>query len=412
MSAERIERTVFISYRRTNLPWALNVFQNLTQHRFDAFLDYQGIASGDFESIIVENIKARAHFLVLLTPSALEGCDEPGDWLCREIEIALNAKRNIIPLLLEGFDFDTPAIAGKLTGKLQDLRRYNALSIPPEYFLEGMERLREKYLNIPLNAVLHPPSARAELFAREQKAAAGTAQAVKTSELTAQHWFERGVAAKKPDKKLHFFNEAIRLKPDFSRALFNRGILRTERGDLDGAFRDLSEAINLDPSLAKAFFTRGNIKQQMGDLDGAIRDFNEAIRLNPNLDLAFNARGIVRARNGDNVGGAKDLDEAIRLIPDDPTYLCNRGIQRFEMNYFDGALKDLNRAIALDPTHAQSFNARGLVKATKGDFDGALQDFNEAIHLNPSFTAAIDNRKYLLRRGSLRRWMSKLFSKK
>ena len=37
---ERIEKTVFLSYRRTNIPWALVIFQNLTQHGFDVFFDY------------------------------------------------------------------------------------------------------------------------------------------------------------------------------------------------------------------------------------------------------------------------------------------------------------------------------------------------------------------------------------
>ena len=32
------------------------------------FLDYQGSANGDFELVILENIRARAHFLVVLTP--------------------------------------------------------------------------------------------------------------------------------------------------------------------------------------------------------------------------------------------------------------------------------------------------------------------------------------------------------
>jgi TIR domain-containing protein len=94
----RIEKTVFISYRRTNVPWALNVFHHLTQHGYDAFFDFQGIASGDFERVILENIRARAHFLVLLTPSALGRCGEQGDWLRREIETALEARRNIVPL--------------------------------------------------------------------------------------------------------------------------------------------------------------------------------------------------------------------------------------------------------------------------------------------------------------------------
>ena len=56
--------------------------------------------SGDFERIILGNITARAHFLVLLTPSALERCDDPGDWLRREIETALANQRNIVPLML------------------------------------------------------------------------------------------------------------------------------------------------------------------------------------------------------------------------------------------------------------------------------------------------------------------------
>ena len=99
---ERVEKTAFLSYRRTNIPWALAISQNLTHHGYDVFFDYNGIASGDFESVILENIKARAHFLVVLTPSALERCDDPADWLRREIETALANQRNIVPLMLEG----------------------------------------------------------------------------------------------------------------------------------------------------------------------------------------------------------------------------------------------------------------------------------------------------------------------
>jgi hypothetical protein len=73
----RIEKTIFISYRRTDESWALAIFQNLTQHGYDVFIDYDGIASGNFETVILENIRARAHFLVLLTPTALERCHDP-----------------------------------------------------------------------------------------------------------------------------------------------------------------------------------------------------------------------------------------------------------------------------------------------------------------------------------------------
>jgi len=129
---ERVEKTVFISYRRTNLPWALAIYHDLTQNGYDVFIDYFGVKSGDFERVILGNITARAHFLVLLTPSALERCDNPEDLLRREIETALASQRNIVPLMLEGFDFSTPKIASQLTGELAALKRYNGLSIPPD----------------------------------------------------------------------------------------------------------------------------------------------------------------------------------------------------------------------------------------------------------------------------------------
>ena len=170
-----VEKTVFISYRRANAPWALAIFQNLTSHDYDVFLDYDGIASGDFESVIIENIKARAHFLVILTLSALDRCREPGDWLRREIEEAMECRRNIVPLMLEGFDFGKFEIKSQLTGRLAALSSYNGLIVTPEYFDAAMKKLRDNFLDVPIDAVLHPVSATAREGAKAQQVSAATA---------------------------------------------------------------------------------------------------------------------------------------------------------------------------------------------------------------------------------------------
>src|SRR5262245_16189473 len=155
----RMEKTVFISYRRTDESWALAIFQDLTQHGYDVFIDYDGIASGKFAAVILENIRARAHFLILLTPTALERSSDPEDWMRREIEAALDSRRNIVPLMLAGFDFGTPATASQLTGKLAVLKEYNGLPIPAGFFSEAMGRLRNKFVNVRVDAVLHTASA-------------------------------------------------------------------------------------------------------------------------------------------------------------------------------------------------------------------------------------------------------------
>jgi tetratricopeptide (TPR) repeat protein len=336
----RIEKTVFISYRRTNFPWALAIFQNLNGNGYDVFFDYNSIGGGDFESVILGNIKARAHFLVLLTPSALERCGEPGDWLRREIETALETNRNIVPLVLEGFDFGTPAIANQLTGKLADLKRYQALSVPPDFFMEAMERLRERHLNVKLDAVLHQASRPARREAERQRATAAIAPAVPEKELIAQNYFERGLEAKGPDEKIRFNSQAIRLNPVFAEAFNNRGVARREKRDLAAALQDFNEAIRLKPDYTEAFNNRGLVHHDRGDLVEALEDYNEAIRLKPDFAEAFYNRARVRRSSRDLAGALEDYSEAIHLEPDHAYAYYNRALLFRKDGNYEAAITD------------------------------------------------------------------------
>jgi hypothetical protein len=106
------------------------VLQDLRQHGYDVFMDVESIDSGEFETIILAQIAARAHFLVILTQGTLEGCQEPNDWLRREIEYAIGLGRNVVPILVNDFRFDRHTCA-YLTGTLGALPRYNGLTLSP-----------------------------------------------------------------------------------------------------------------------------------------------------------------------------------------------------------------------------------------------------------------------------------------
>lgn len=124
--------------------------------------------------------------MLILTPTALDRCSEPGDWLRRETKLAIDEKRNIVPLLFRGFKFRGSSKSkllkwlrlGKpdvLTGKLKNLSRYNGLNVHEDYFEEAMQRVRTQFLSKPLDTVLHPVSTEVHKVVREGQISADEA---------------------------------------------------------------------------------------------------------------------------------------------------------------------------------------------------------------------------------------------
>lgn len=86
------------------------------------------------------------------------------------------------------------------------------------------------------------------------------------------------------EKAISDFSEAIRLKPDFAEAYYNRG--RTQGADTSAAIADFDEAIKINPKYAEAYNSRGDAWEKRGEVNRAIADYQKAIRVNPNFELA------------------------------------------------------------------------------------------------------------------------------
>ena len=75
------------------------------------------------------------------------------------------------------------------------------------------------------------------------------------------------------------FDEAIRLKPVFAAAYFNRGLVKNAVKQHKEALADFDEAIRLKLDYAVAYNNRGHAKAALGLKDVARKDFEAALEL-------------------------------------------------------------------------------------------------------------------------------------
>jgi len=141
---------IFVSYRRQDNRWATGRICDQLNDVFGAdqvFRDIDDIEIGKhFPERIEDTIRNCAVMLVIMGKQwvALAGTDgtprilQEGDWVRREIEIAVAAGVEIIPILIEGAQMPRP---DQVPASFGDFCQRNAITITDENYSPSMERL-------------------------------------------------------------------------------------------------------------------------------------------------------------------------------------------------------------------------------------------------------------------------------
>ena len=79
------------------------------------------------------------------------------------------------------------------------------------------------------------------------------------------------------EEALTAYAKAITLSPPYYEAHLNRGMLRAELGDVDGAAADLERALVIKPAEWRAWRELGNLRLVSGDAAGALTAYDEAL---------------------------------------------------------------------------------------------------------------------------------------
>ncbi|MGE5424776.1 MAG: tetratricopeptide repeat protein [Syntrophothermus sp.] len=112
---------------------------------------------------------------------------------------------------------------------------------------------------------------------------------------------------------IHYYDRVIKMNPKFPDAYVNRGMMRHNLNDIEGAIKDYNEEINIKPQSPKAYNNRGAAYLALQNYEDALKDFTKAIELKNNYAEAYENRGKVKVKLGDTNGACSDWQEGLKL---------------------------------------------------------------------------------------------------
>lgn len=135
---------IFISYRRTGgFESASLIAEKLRGMGYSVFFDVESLRSGKFNEQLYNVIERCKDVIVVLPEKSLDRCsNEDGtpnteDWVRKEVAFAMAKNKNIIPVMLAGFEWPQVMPVG-----MESLKDYQAITATShEYFDLAMQRL-------------------------------------------------------------------------------------------------------------------------------------------------------------------------------------------------------------------------------------------------------------------------------
>ena len=182
---------------------------------------------------------------------------------------------------------------------------------------------------------------------------------------------------------LEFYEEALKLKPEFPEAEFQRGnaLVALGRGtDAEGAFRRAAE-LKKDWALPHAAL--GLLVARAGRDAEAEPSLRRAVELDPKLTHALAALALLRGRAGAKAEAIKLIRQATENSDaDSSVWLARARIER-EAGDLAAAAASVERVLKIDPRSSEAFAESAELHAQAGRFERAAEDMKAALRSQP-----------------------------
>jgi len=200
-------------------------------------------------------------------------------------------------------------------------------------------------------------------------------------------------------KSLVEYTKILKEEKDDSLLFFERGKVKYELNNYNGAIGDYTNSLELEVS-SQTYVERGKAEVLYNQIDEAIKDFNNALNFEKNSyvyalisDAYFKKQKYTEA--------IENYTKAINLLPDAYLY-ANRGRIYQKIKDYDNAIQDYGKAIELDPDNIGYYTLRyelyniskafdfaeedkASIDTIKGDYDSAIKKLSSVLNTREDY---------------------------
>jgi tetratricopeptide (TPR) repeat protein len=167
--------------------------------------------------------------------------------------------------------------------------------------------------------------------------------------------------------------EAITCDPYYAEYHNDLGnLLSRVKGRELEALEEYDRAIALSPPYYEAHLNRGILRSQLGQVAGALADFERTIEIKPEEWRALRELGNTKLQRGDAREALEAYVRALGYEHRDADLHANAGLAHSELGNAEAALLHYRTAIALNPAHAAAHNNLAAELLGRGLLDEAL----------------------------------------
>ena len=166
---------------------------------------------------------------------------------------------------------------------------------------------------------------------------------------------------------------------------FEQGLILAKNGDYEEAITSYDQALKIKPDYHQASYNRGIALRQLGRIEEAITSYDTALKNEPNKCETWYNRGNALRHLGRYEEAITAHDNALKVKPDYHEAWVNRGNALFNLGRIEEAIASYDNALKLKPDYANAYYNKACVYALQENIPLTIENLKQAINLNSKY---------------------------